>query len=81
VLDSIKAQVVSILINEGIQMQEVQRVGYRVDPKIIEQAFDKFIVQKNIDLDRFKAPLAESGYPFEYFMKKFENRVLLRHYM
>ena len=81
VLDSIKAQVVSRLINEGIQMQEVQRVGYRVDPKILEQEFDKFIMQKNIDLDRFKASLAESGYSFEYFMKKFENRVLLRHYI
>jgi hypothetical protein len=79
--DSIKAQVVSRLINEGIQMQEVQRVGYRVDPKILEQEFDSFIMQKNIDLVRFKASLAESGYPFEYFLKKFENRVLLRHYI
>jgi copper chaperone len=49
VLDSIKAQVVSRLVNEGIQMQEVQRVGYRVDPKVFDQ--------------------------------KFENRVLLRHYI
>ena len=81
VLDSIMAQVVSRLINEGIQMQEVQRVGYRVDPKILELEFDNFIMQKNIDLERFKASLAESGYPFEYFMKKFENRVLLRRYI
>ena len=81
VLDSIKAQVVSRLINEGIQMQEVQRAGYRIDPKILEQEFDNFIMQKNIDRDRLKASLAESGYPFEYFMKKFENRVLLRHYI
>ena len=81
VLDSIKAQVVSRLINEGIQMQEVHRVGYRIDPKILEQDFDNFITQKNIDLDRFKASLVESGYSFEYFMKKFENRMRLRHYI
>ena len=81
VLDSIKTQVVSRLINEGIQMQEVQRVGYRVDPKILEQEFDNFITQKNIDIERFKASLAESEYPFEYFLKKFENRVLLRNYI
>ena len=81
VLESIKAQVVSRLINEGIQMQEVQRADYRVDPKILEQEFDNFIRQKNIDLDRFKASLMESGYSFEYFMKKFENRVQLRHYI
>ena len=81
VLDNIKAQVLSRLINEGIQMQEVQRVGYQVDAKILEQEFDNFILQKNIDLERFKASLAESGYPFEYFLKKFENRVLLRHFI
>ena len=80
-LDSIKAQVVSRLINEGIQLQEVQRTGYRVDPKILEQEFDNYITQKNNDLRTFKASLAENGYPFDYFMKKFENRVLLRHYI
>jgi copper chaperone len=81
VLDDIKAQVVSRLINEGIQMQEVQRIGYRVDPKILEQEFQSFVRQKKIDLERFKGSLAESGYSFDYFMKKFENRVLLRHYI
>lgn len=81
VLDSLKAQVASRLINEGIQMQEVQRVGYKIDPKLLEQEFDNFIRQKNISLERFKASLDENGYPFDYFMKKFENRVLLRHYI
>jgi copper chaperone CopZ len=81
VLDSIKAQVAARLINEGIQMQEVQRVGYRVDPKILEQEFDNYIKQKNIDPERLKTSLEESGYPFDYFMKKFESRVLLRHYI
>jgi len=80
-LDSIKAQVVARLINEGIQMQEVQRVGYRVDPKILEQEFNNFIMQKKIDREGFKTSLEENGYPFDYFMKKFENRVLLRHYL
>jgi copper chaperone CopZ len=81
VLDSIKAQVVSRLINEGIQMQEVQRTGYQVDPKILEREFDNFIMQKNLDLEKFKASLVESEYPFEYFLKKFENRVLLSQYI
>ena len=81
VLDSIEAQVVSRLINEGIQMQEVQRVGYRVDPKIFDQAFDVFLSQKNIDPEGFKTSLEKNGYSFDYFMKKFENRVLLRHYI
>ena len=81
VLDSIKAQIVSRLVNEGIQMQEVQRVGYRVDPKVFDREFDEFLSQKNIDAEGLKDSLEENGYPFDYFMKKFENRVLLRHYI
>ena len=81
VLDSIKAQVIGRLIKEGIQMQEVQRVSYRVDPKILEQEFGNYVTQKNIDPEKLKASLDESGYPFDYFMKKFENRVLLRYYV
>jgi copper chaperone CopZ len=80
-LDSIKAQVVSRLINEGIQMQEVQRSGYRVDPKIVDREFENFMIQKKLDLEGLKASLGKSGYPFEYFMKKFENRVLLGRYL
>ena len=81
VLDSIKAQVVSRLVNEGIQMQEVQRVGYRVDPKVFDQEFDSLLAQKNVDPEGLKTSLEKNGYPFDYFMKKFENRVLLRHYI
>ncbi len=81
VLDNIKDQVVVRLVNEGIQMQEIQRVGYRVDAEIVGQEFDSFITQKGISLDQFKTALSASGYPFDYFKKKFENRVLLRRYI
>ncbi len=81
VLDNIRIQVVSRLINEGIQMQEVQRVGYQVDADILAQEFDSFIAQKGISLEQFKTALSAYGYPYDYFMKKFENRVLLRRYI
>lgn len=80
-LDSLKAQVVSRLINEGIQLQEVQRAGYRVDTKIVDQALAEFMTQKELDLKGLKASLEKSGYPYDYFMKRFENRVLLRRYL
>ena len=80
-LDSLKAQVVSRLINEGIQMQEVQRAGYRVDPKIVDKEFAQFMKQKDFDLEGLKASLEKSGYPFDYFMKWFESRVRLGRYL
>ena len=80
-LNSIKAQVVARLINEGIQMQEIQRASYRVDPKIVNREFENFMTQKELDLEGLKATLEKNGYPFDYFMKKFENQVLLRRYL
>ena len=80
-LDSLKAQVVSRLINEGIQMQEVQRAGYRVDSNIVEQELAEFMKQKELDRASLKASLEKNGYPYDYFMKKFENRVLLSRYL
>ena len=80
-LNSIKAQVVSRLINEGIQMQEVQRAGYRIDTGIVDQEFKQFMTEKQLDLDKLKATLEQNEYPFDYFMKKFENQVLLNRYL
>ena len=80
-LDSIKAQVVARLINEGVQMQEVQRAGYRVDPKIVDREFENFMARKELKLEGLKASLEKNGYPFDYFMKKFENQVLLSRYL
>ena len=80
-LDSLKAQLVSRLINEGIQMQEVQRSGYRVDPEAVETAFAQFLEDKDLDLEGLKATLEKTGYPFDYFKKKFENQVLLNRYL
>jgi copper chaperone CopZ len=80
-LDGLKAQVVSRLINEGIQMQEVQRAGYRLDPKIVDSEFAQFMKQKELDLEKLKASLEKNGYPFDYFMKRFENQVLLNRYL
>lgn len=80
-LDSLKTQVVSRLITEGIQMQEVQRAGFRVDPKAVDAELARFMEKKNIDLEGLRAMLEKSGYPFDYFMKKFENQVLLSRYL
>ena len=62
-------------------MQEVQRAGYRVDPKIVDTEFAQFMEKKDIDLEELKAMLEKSGDPFDYFMKKFENQVLISRYL
>ena len=64
-----------------IQMQEIRRAGYRIDPEIVDREFAQFMDQKNLDREGLKASLEKSGYPFDYFMKQFENRVLLGRYL
>ena len=80
-LDNLKTQVVSRLINEGIQMQEVQRAGYQVDAETVDREFSEFLTEKELDLDGLKASLEKSDYPFDYFMTRFENSVRVRYYL
>ncbi len=80
-MDSLKVQIASRLIDEGIQIQEIQKAGFTVDTKTVDADFKNFLNQKGIDLEKFKVDLEENGYAFEYFMKKFENRVLINNYL
>jgi copper chaperone CopZ len=80
-IDKLKAQIVSRLINEGIQIQEIGRAGFTVATATVDAEFDKFLNQKGIELQNFKTDLEENGYAFDYFMKKFENRVLINKYL
>ncbi len=80
-MDNLKAQIVSRLINEGIQMQEIQSTGFAVDRQVVEVEFKKFLDRKKTQSDQFKTDLDRNGYAFEYFMKKFENQVLISKYL
>ncbi|MEE9495707.1 MAG: hypothetical protein V3V39_04210 [Desulfobacterales bacterium] len=42
-------------------MQEVQRVGYRADSKTVDQEFEKFLTQKELDLESKKPALHIEG--------------------
>jgi copper chaperone CopZ len=80
-LRGLKAQVVTRLINEGIQMQEVRKSGFDLPPEALKKEFDQFLSQKGMTLETFKRTLAKTGYSFTYFMKKFENRVTIDRYV
>ena len=80
-MDNIKAQIVSRLINEGIQMQEVRKAGFTVKDGTVDVEFQKFLNEKGTNLEKFKANLEENGYTFGYFIKKFETRVLINQYL
>ena len=80
-LARIKTQVVSRLINEWIQMQEIQRSGFTVDSNTVEAEFKRFLETMNTDLSKFNAKISKRGYSPEYFRKKFERQVLIQKYL
>ena len=80
-LRNLQSQVVSRLINEGIQMQEVRKSGYKLPPGAFKTAFKDFLKEKGMKERDFKAALKSANYDEAYFMKKFENRITINEYV
>jgi len=80
-LDNLKYQIAQKLINEGIQLQEVQRADFNLKESAIEQEMDVFLKERGMSRSTLRSALEENGYPFEYFMKRFKNRVLIETYV
>jgi len=80
-MDNLKSQIASRLIDEGIQMQEIKKAGYAVGATTVDAEFQNHLKQKGIGVKKFKTELEKAGYSFDYFMKKFENRILINRYL
>jgi copper chaperone CopZ len=80
-LQRLKSQVVSRLLTEGIQMQEIRRTGFKLPPETVQLELDEFLKKKGMTLDKFKQALDESGYEYAYFIKKFENQITINRYV
>lgn len=80
-LDNLKTQIISKLINEGIFMQEINRTGFKVDSKTLEIEMNTFLEEHGKNFEKFKDTLTEVGYDPNYFRKKFETKVLIKRYL
>ena len=79
--DNLKRQVARRLIDEGIQLQEIKRVGYRLDPAVMDREFAAYLQKRGLRPEAFTQELQENGYTLAYFQKKFRQRVLIRRYI
>jgi len=81
-LDNLKAQIAGRLINESIQLQEVQRSGFSIDPLQVTQAYQEYWQKRGFaDSSAFETELRQNGYPPAYFIKRFGNQVLINTYI
>lgn len=80
-LENLKAQITTRLINEGIVMQEVTKAKYQVEQKKVEAELDRLVQEHGKDPVQFRQSLEEAGYDFNYFKKKLEIKVLISNYL
>ncbi len=80
-LDRLKAQTMSRMITEAAQLQGIQEDGYKLDEATVNQEFGRFLEERGLKLDDFKASLKENGDSLDQFMKKFERRLLVKRYL
>jgi copper chaperone len=80
-VDTLKIQILSRLINEGVLMQEIDKSNFRIDADTVERGMQTFFRESGKNVEDFKKALNEVGYSFEYFKKKFETKVLVNKYL
>jgi len=80
-MQRLQSQVVSRLINEGIQMQEIGKAGFKLSPETVTLEFKQFLSQKGMTPDEFRVALQDTGYEYSYFLKKFENQLTINRYV
>lgn len=80
-LNGLKREIVSRLVNEGIQLQEIQKAGFKVNKTIVDKELNEFLQKKGMKLEDYKTALKDNGLSFERFVKKFETRVLVMRYL
>jgi len=80
-LDNLKAQIFSKLIEEGIMMQEIVKADFKVDKGTVERQMQGLLKEHGKNLAEFKESLNEMGYDYGYFTKKFEIKILINQYI
>lgn len=80
-MNNLRAQVVSKLINEGVFMQEISKTRFKVDPVALENELNVFLRNHGKTFEEFKSSLIEAGYDPNYFRKKFETKVQINRYL
>ena len=80
-LQRIESQIALRLVDEAVKLQEVDRAGYDLPAGKVDLALSEFVAEKKTTLEALKREMASNDYPFDYFKRKFESRVMLQNYL
>ncbi|MFH1953967.1 MAG: cation transporter [Pseudomonadota bacterium] len=79
--NNLKAQVASRLIEEGILLQEINRSEYRLSGDAVNVELKAYLQKNSKNEKELRQSLEDSGYPYDYFKKKFESGLLINRYL
>lgn len=77
----LQSQIISRLLDEGVIMQEILKVGFEVSPDAVEKELTDLAGKMGKSVADFRASLNQQGYDLNYFKKKFERNVLITRYI
>ena len=78
---NLKNQIAAQLINEGVFMQEIQRTGFTIDEQAVEKMLQESLKAKGKSYDDFRKMVSETGYEFDYFMRRYRIKILINKYL
>lgn len=78
---SLKSQVASKLIREGVMLQEVLKANYQVEDTLVEKELKAMLKNANKTKKQFLSELEENGVPYEYVRKQFVNQMMINKYL
>jgi copper chaperone len=79
-LNNLKAQIASRLIDTQIQVSEITKAGFVVQEAQVDRAFQSFLEKRAVTREDFLASLEKNRYPYEDFLKSFRTRTLIAAY-
>ncbi|MFH1481346.1 MAG: cation transporter [Pseudomonadota bacterium] len=80
-MDNLKVQILSSLIDESVFMQEITKSGFRVDSRTVDGEIQELLKKNGKNLTDFREQVEQVGYNFDYFKKKFEIKILINKYL
>lgn len=80
-LERLQTQIVSRLIDDSIQLQEIRKAKFEVNKAMVEKEYREFLAKKGMTSEAFRKSLEDNGSSLDRFMERFEFRVLVSEYL
>jgi copper chaperone CopZ len=80
-IENMKKDIFARLVDESVVLQEIVKSGFKLKADEVDVALTKYLKPKNMTISEFKSYLAKQNTDYDYFYRKFSDRVLINKYL